>query len=323
MRDILDRENVVGIGLGKKTVGGEISDKDVITVLVEKKVHISELDPYDVVPQELNGIETDVMEVGKIVAQLDRAGRYRPAPPGVSIGHYLITAGTFGAVVRDNKTGQKLILSNNHVLANSNDAEIGDKIIQPGSYDGGNTINDVIGTLYRFVPIDFGEGGIPTCPIAKGVAGGLNLLASLIGSGHRLEVIKPQQNENFVDAALALPNFDGDIIDEIVDVGLVRGVYSDPFLGQAVKKSGRTTELTFGSILVTNAVVQVSYGAGKVAVFSDQLIAGPMSQGGDSGSLVLTEENEALGLLFAGSDQTTIFNPISQVMELLDVSFDA
>ena len=57
--------------------------------------------------------------------------------------------------MRDAATGQRLILSNNHVLANSNDAQVGDTVVQPGSIDGGHAVSDKIAELERFVPIEF------------------------------------------------------------------------------------------------------------------------------------------------------------------------
>jgi hypothetical protein len=57
-----------------------------------------------------------------------------------------------------------------------------------------------------------------------------------------------------------------------------------------------------------------------MAIFKDQLLAGPMSQGGDSGSAVVDENNQLVGLLFAGSDSTTIFNRIEHVFSTLGVT---
>jgi hypothetical protein len=63
--------------------------------------------------------------------------------------------------------------------------------------------------------------------------------------------------------------------------------------------------------------VNVQYGPGRVALFTDQLLAGPMSQGGDSGSAVLDGGNRLIGLLFAGSENTTIINRIEHVFSEL------
>lgn len=77
--------------------------------------------------------------------------RIRPSPGGVSIGHYMITAGTLGCLVQDT-SGLQHILSNNHVLANSNNARQSDPIYQPGPHDGG-TSKDEIAKLWRWRPL--------------------------------------------------------------------------------------------------------------------------------------------------------------------------
>jgi hypothetical protein len=47
-----------------------------------------------------------------------------------------------------------------------------------------------------------------------------------------------------------------------------------------------------------------------------------MSAGGDSGSAVLDESDRVIGLLFAGSESTTIINRIQNVLEALNVEID-
>lgn len=83
---------------------------------------------------------------------------------------------------------------------------------------------------------------------------------------------------------------------------------------------GRTTGLTTGSVLQIDVTSQVSYGGSKVGVFVDQIMAGGMSAGGDSGSAVLNDDNEIVGLLFAGSTNTTIINRIQNVFTALQIS---
>ena len=91
-------------------------------------------------------------------------------------------------------------------------------------------------------------------------------------------------------------------------------------LDMEVQKSGRTTEYTTGRIIQVDVTSRVSYGPNKVATFVDQLMAGAMSQGGDSGSAVLSTDKKLVGLLFAGSTSTTIINPIQYVFDKLDVT---
>jgi V8-like Glu-specific endopeptidase len=62
----------------------------------------------------------------------------------------------------------------------------------------------------------------------------------------------------------------------------------------------------------------VDYG-GPTATFHSQLMAGAMSQGGDSGSAVLNNQKQVVGLLYAGSDTTTLFNPIQDVLTALNI----
>jgi hypothetical protein len=63
----------------------------------------------------------------------------------------------------------------------------------------------------------------------------------------------------------------------------------------------------------------VGYGGGKVARFIDQIVTTNISAGGDSGSLVTTVDDVAVGLLFAGSSIATIVNQIENVRSLLRV----
>jgi hypothetical protein len=162
--------------------------------------------------------------------------------------------------------------------------------------------------------------GIPSeCPTATGVAGLLNKIAQLLGSDARLQAISTQAEENLVDAAIALPLSAKDVKDEILNIGAINGA-AEGELGMAIKKSGRTTGFTTGEIEQVDVTVNVQYGEGKMATFSDQLMAGAMSQGGDSGSAVFDEQNRLVGLLFAGSDQSTIMNRIQNVFSALGVS---
>ena len=317
---IMKKANVVGVAIGYKEKGGQKTDTPNLVVLVRKKLPSSELSKQDLVPPEVDKIGTDVKVVGEIRAlNQSPKDRWRPAPGGVSIGHYAITAGTLGVVVKDNTTGEKLILSNNHVMANSNDAATGDAILQPGPYDGGRLPDDTIAHLLRFVPIRYTTESAD-CPISTSVANIANFFARALGSSHRLVATRQDTEANLVDAAIASP-IDSDIIgDDILSIGQIIGT-KEAELGMAVRKSGRTTGFTTGTIELLDATISVSYGTGRTAVFEGQIITGAMSQGGDSGSLLVDgNENLAVGLLFAGSDETTIHNPISAVINALDIS---
>lgn len=231
-----------------------------------------------------------------------------------------VTAGTFGCVVT--KDGIDYILSNCHVMANSNDAVVGDPIYQPGPYDGGGP-NDTIAQLSEFVPIAYqGEGGgggeePPTCFFAKSLVKVLNKLSEVFGRTHRFTTFDSAISANYVDAALAVPTVP--ISREIVEIGTPQGIET-AYLGMPIQKFGRTTFHTTGTIEQINVMSSVSYGGAKVAIFYGQLLAGAMSAGGDSGSAVLSMNQKVVGLLFAGSDTTTLINPIDKVIEALGVA---
>lgn len=316
---ILSKPNVVGVGTGYKKRGGRAAGELCIVALVSQKIPRGGLAETDLVPIEVGGVPTDVVQVGHIKAQAARTDRWRPALGGVSIGHYLVTAGTLGSVVREATSGERLILSNNHVLANNNQAQIGDAILQPGRVDGGQLNTDTFGTLLRFEPIRFNESQA-TCDLALGFAKLGNTAARLMGSKHRVKAFYSDPDAvNLVDAALARPSDGAQLLDEILELGAVNGTLP-PQLGMNVRKSGRTTGLTSGRITILNVTVDVDYGNGS-ARFEDQIVTSPMSQPGDSGSLLVAGEAlKAVGLLFAGSDQATIYNPISHVQNALSVT---
>lgn len=310
------RAHVVATGVGYKTTRGARTDTLSIICSVTEKIPLSRLEPRERVPAAIDGIPTDVVATGVIRALQSRTARHRPAPGGVSVGHRAITAGTLGCLVR--KGGQLFILSNNHVLANSNDARRGDAILQPGPHDGGRFPDDQIAELEDFVTIGFAEPP-SECGFARSMVALLNAGCRLIASRTRYRVVNIQPAENRVDAAIARPLQPALVKDEILEIGRISGLGSAG-LGTPIRKSGRTTGLTSGEVQQVDVTVNVQYGPGRIAQFTDQLLAGPMSQGGDSGSAVLDGGNRLIGLLFAGSENSTIINRIEHVFAELGLT---
>ena len=266
-------------------------------------------------PRALDGVPVVVQVTGKIFARHHRTGHSggpgnseespdggsgvdpcidcpRPVPIGVSTGHPTITAGTIGARVTNGF--MVYALSNNHVYAAENLANIDDPVIQPGTFDGGSSPDDNIGTLTAYVPINF--------------IGGNNL----------------------VDAAIAFSNL-GELGNATPSDGYgtpKSGIGVAARVNQKVMKYGRTTGLTQGRVDAIHAIVNVGYGSGT-ALFVDQIIIRPgsFSAGGDSGSLIVSngrgsEKRQPVGLLFAGSTFITVANPIDAVLEAFGVTVD-
>src|SRR5256885_14355726 len=96
---IFGRANVVGVAVGSKIIHGHDTNERCIVAFVERKRPEDELRHHDVVPKEIDGVLTDVVETGRftsipLVQSMDenRTHRVRPASGGLSIGHYRITA---------------------------------------------------------------------------------------------------------------------------------------------------------------------------------------------------------------------------------------
>jgi hypothetical protein len=110
----------------------------------------------------------------------------------------------------------------------------------------------------------------------------------------------------------------------ILDIGSISSVVNTPSIGLSVAKSGRTTGFTTGMVGSINTSVNVQYqkGCGKgkkfVVSYINQVVINSttFSAGGDSGSLILTNDlcHQPVALLYAGSSTSTIGNPIGEVL---------
>ncbi len=324
-QELSENDNIIGIGEGHKWIRGENTGQKATVVLVRKKLGKDNLLRGSIIPQRLNNRPTDVIEVGDIRLYNDRTGMMRPARPGISIGHYKVSAGTLGAIVKDRLTGETLILSNNHVLANSSDgtddrAAAGDIILQPGSIDGSSDPAEAtIGYLERFIPLNR-RVAASQCPIAKLFETTLNKCIAIFRPNYQIKVLRENDAVNVVDCAVARPVSEAVVTDEILGFGKVAGI-KEPEIGMEIKKSGRSSGITSSFILATDVTVRVDVGNKEYGIFTDQILAGPMSVPGDSGSLILTEDNHAVGLLFAGSEKVTMLNRIDHVFDALNIRF--
>jgi hypothetical protein len=246
--------------------------------------------------------EVDVRYVGKIRARASRwyRSRQRPLLIGSSVGFLAsggyIVAGTLGCFVRTAGSSALHILSNNHVLADENRYPKGRPIVQPGTLDGGSPTADRVAKLTRFVALD------PSKP-------------------------------NSVDAAIAKLNTGITAnTSRLRGIGTLTGpIRNDLDVGDRVHKVGRTTGVRHGrvtAIELDNVTVEYEIG---VIRFDDQVeIEGAgvrsFSDAGDSGSLIVDDDDRPAALLFAGGDHggrndqgLTYGNPIAAVLKAMKV----
>lgn len=293
--------NVEAVALGLGEPGDGPPGEPTLNVFVAERTStdkVREIVVDGLGVQTAGDLPLTVRRSGEFEAQ-PHTFKIRPAPGGVSVGHYRITAGTLGCLAtgrRAPRTSRLLMLSNNHVLANSNSAAFGDNILQPGRHDGGNNPADRVAILERFVPIKFG-GATNYVDAATGWCWPSQVRRELIypyGSGHGLYRIgnSPQY----------------------------------PALGTVVGKSGRTTQLTQGRVIATNWSGWVNYGAPGSAYFAGQSViqatSGNFSAPGDSGSVVWKWQSglPPVALLFAGGGGYTIASPMPWVTYFLDIN---
>lgn len=279
--------NVVGVGVAHKSSRGAFSDDLAIRFYVREKLHHLLVKETERIPPEIEGVPTDVVESREFSIWRPIPPIYhrkvRPAMGGLSIGHYEITAGTLGCLVKDRR--ERYVLSNNHVLANENRAAEGDPILQPGRFDGGKLDRDVLGRLVTYVGLD---------------PDGLNL----------------------VDAALAEPHNPDDVTPDVLNIGRLTGT-REPELEEEVRKSGRTTRLTRGVVEDASATLRVGYSQGSFVFTDQIIVrarSGAFSAGGDSGAILVGHDGKAVGLLFGGSPFFTVANKMTHVEKTLDVT---
>ncbi len=224
--------------------------------------------------------------------------------------------GTLGALVEDPQNNQ-YILSNNHVLAESDQGQAGDTIDQPGLIDGactplsrpGSTLHPV-GSLKYFVPLASHQTNVDAA-LAAVAPGTVDPAGSILGLGS----VGPNQ------ALTAAPPVAGH--GEMLDAAN---------LGMEVVKSGRTTGLTCSSLSAVALTVKVDYYKDcaetqpyTTKTYTNQIgISGAhFTDSGDSGALVLDASNaEAVGLYFAGGTDgdgngLSVANPIGDVLHEL------
>lgn len=281
--------NVVGVGIGERVQNGRYTGVLALKFLVRVKYGDDQLTPSDRLPESIEGLPTDVEEVGSFrpFRTQDPQTMLRPSPPGCSVGFedQLAMAGTFGALVR--RGARRFILSNNHVLANENELAIGAPTFQPGFLDAGiPPSTSPIGTLSAFVEL--------------------------------------RSSDNLVDCAISEVSDLTLVTNSIMRIGVPVGV-TQAQNNMPVHKFGRTTRYRAGFIDTTMMDVSVDYRTGTFT-FRDQIIikgvnGEAFSDDGDSGALVVERNtSRAVGLLFAGSSSHTIANHISDVFRALNVS---
>jgi hypothetical protein len=348
--------NLTAVAVSTKDHGPITEAQDfVVTAFVPRKLSKTELtkagfDPFDRVLAHAvgtpapRGIDLDVVESGTAFHPLSflsvptpLRGLYGGPPPSLDSQKYFhalrcgigitnpvkdypdrLSVGTLGFFLRDDK--EAYLVSNNHVLGKSSDkagakAILGEAVVQPGTLD----LTEI---ELRLLPTEAAL--IKELQVAE--------VAAVVPLQFKTAKKIPVNRVDAAAARLMPPSRSRGDLDRLTFGGGIRGAWvyqADPnnpnqILGDSrVFKVGRTTGYTEGVVTALAGTAMIDYD-GRPAFFAGQLVVkatsdnvGPFSDRGDSGSGVLNARNELVGLLFAGSEQQTLVNPIADVLSAL------
>lgn len=219
-------------------------------------------------------------------------------------------SGTLGSLVVRN--GIDFILSNNHVLARSDQGKAGENIVQPGLVDTNCSPAQKVATLTQFITLEGPKlpDGNFSAPADAAISQIVNGAVDTTGAILQLGAVSGGLAQPAPPANTTLP----------------------PALGMTLAKSGRTTGLTCHVPSPNDALgveVQVDYetacngGTTFTVEYSNQILidSTTFSAPGDSGSLIVDATTaQPVALLYAGDSSSTIGNPIQDALSNLQGS---
>jgi len=286
---LMQYPNVTGVGVGFKLVNGQQTNEVSVRVYVRRKLPESQLRAAEILPRILDGVTLDVVE-GEFIFMQDGAPPL-PFAQRVSRHFPFLTPGVSVGGLR--------------VTAGTLGAAV---------YDGQGGGQLLLSNWHVLCgSSDCAQGEEIVQPgVFDGGAAPKDTVAVLERFAHT----------DRVDAAVATVNGQRFLRDAIPGIGLVRSI-GRATLGMRVRKSGRTTGVTRGVVDDVSADVNV-----EGLLFRDQISVVREGEdvivlGGDSGSLVVNEQNLAVGLLFAGRTDGSrwIANQIQDVVDALQIRF--
>ena len=306
--DLMKRPGVTGVDIGYKYTGGRKTGELAIRVYVAEKKSVSEKER---IPKTLKGIQTDVIERTFVLQPLRRprdeivlmadTGLYDPIVGGISIGPC-----------------RGIWLEPPDVPS-------------AGWYTVGGTLGAVVKDRDTGATMFLSNFHV-MCVDDVWSVGDTMAQPNLLDSGScPTDVVGTLQRGQLggtVDCAVCSHTARGYSC-EIVDIGDVAGT-ATPTVGMAVRKRGRTTELTYGTVDTLDLTVSIDYGDGlgtvtlnhQIGVDVNPALSTQFGDHGDSGAVVVNDDRRVVGLHFAGNSAGTygVANPIQDVLDALNVN---
>lgn len=199
-----------------------------------------------------------------------------------------LDSGTGGAFFKMKNSHSIYLLSNRHVMVNNN-VELGTKITHPSRADARNQYDqeEIIGNV---IWTSKKKSSITDAAIAK-----------IYSDDFPVAIGKYTLSKHFL----------------LNDIGI-------PKIGQNVKKCGRTTGETYGKIRSINCTINITQNIEQPQFYRKQILTTYMTEPGDSGSVLINNSGEVVGLLFAGDEFKSSFaNNINNIFNSDNLFFNA
>jgi len=309
--ELLKIPGVTGIGIGHKIVKGVKTDELSIRVYVAEKKDAKDVPKNELIPKEIKGVKTDVIQRKFVLHPLRfrlqdlelkaDTGNYDPLKGGISIGPCRSVYLTPPDV---DAPGWYIFVGTLGAIVKDNDTN--DPMLLSNFHvmcvDNGWSVGDDMAQPSR------PDGG--NCP------------ANVVGELQRASL------GGQVDCAVASHTARGYSC-SIEDIGSVAGK-ATATVGMAVRKRGRTTGLTYGTVDTVNLTVSINYGDGlgsvtltnQIGIDVDPAKSAKFGDHGDSGSVVVDNNRRVVGLYFAGDATGSygVANPIQAVLDALNIN---
>lgn len=187
------------------------------------------------------------------------------------------TSGTIGALFKLKKSNKVYLLSNRHVIVDRDESVINNEIVSPARADAEIHVNEpkIIGKI----------------------------------------LWQSEKTSSTLDAAIA-EIYDKTFIDDEISIGIgnyvvnnminFKGI-SKPHIGDNIKKFGKTTKLTFGEVRSINCTVNVSNNIESPKIYRHQILTTNISNNGDSGSVIVNQNDHVIGMVVGGNRLTASF----------------
>ncbi len=288
--ELMKYPGVRDVGVGLRERNDLATDEIVFRVYVTDKKPPSKLPKNAMIPDKVLGVPTDIVLEPR-PRLTDDSSKYRPLQGGIQIGNDTTSgAGTIACIAQRNTDGSIVVLSNGHVLLDGGAAN-GEKVGQPN---------------------------ISCCCCCKG-----NIIGEVVDTA----------NNSLVDCGIALIKGQPGFTNEIQDIGLIfgsaplNGAGSTVVFGDKVRKRGRSTRLTHGTIM-NASVATAAVPAKGIPARTNQIEikpdpAEPMFQDyGDSGAALVNEDNVVVGLMWGVVDATKLAyaNRITDVISAMNIT---